>query len=125
MSDAIVKKSGAVAREPVAAGTATELEILIGPRDGAPNFALRRFLMGDGGGMPLHTNRVEHEQYVLRGKAAVTTGEQVHEVSAGDSLLIPAGLPHSYRVLEAPFEFLCIGPNTEDEIERGQPDVGC
>ena len=39
---------------------------LIGEKDKAPNFAMRRFIMGRGGGMPLHTNTVEHEQYAQR-----------------------------------------------------------
>jgi len=32
-------------------------------------------------------------------------------------LLIPAGLPHSYEVIEAPFEFLCLVPNRPDRID--------
>lgn len=114
---AAVKRAEGVERKNVAAGTATEVQVLVGPADGAPNFALRRFIMGAGGGMPRHTNRVEHEQYVLQGRARVTVGDAVHEVSAGHALYIPAGLPHSYQVLDAPFEFLCIVPNTPDEIQ--------
>lgn len=118
-----VRRAEEIERRPVAAGRATEMQVLVGPADGAPNFALRKFSMGPGGGMPLHTNRVEHEQYVLAGRAKVTVGERVHEVSAGNVLLIPAGLPHSYEVLDAPFEFLCIVPNQPDEIEILDP--GC
>jgi quercetin dioxygenase-like cupin family protein len=111
-----VKRADAVASRPVAAGVATEIQVLLGPDDGAPNFALRRFRMGEGGGMPLHTNRVEHEQFVLAGRAKVTIGAAVHEVAAGSALYIPAGIPHSYEVVEAPFEFLCIVPNAPDRI---------
>ena len=82
-----------------------------------PNFAMRRFIMGEGGGMPRHTNTVEHEQYVLKGKARVVIGDQTHEVAAGHVVYIPAGTPHSYQVLEAPFEFLCMVPNLPDTIE--------
>lgn len=112
----VSKRAGAVPLQPVAAGTATETQVLIGPGDGAPNFALRRFVMGAGGGMPRHANAVEHEQFVLTGAARVTIGETVHEVRAGTALYIPAGEPHSYEVTEAPFEFLCIVPNREDCI---------
>ena len=115
-SAGVTKRIDAVPRQPVAAGTATETHVLIGPEDGAPNFALRRFVMGPGGGMPHHTNAVEHEQYVLAGAARVTIGETVHEVQAGTALYIPAEAPHSYEVTEAPFEFLCIVPNREDCI---------
>ena len=118
---AAVKRAEAVERKPVAAGTATEVQVLVGPGDGAPNFALRRFIMGEGGGMPLHTNLVEHEQYVLAGRAEIRVGERRHEVSAGTTLYIPAGVPHSYRVLEAPFEFLCVVPNTPDRIDLVEP----
>jgi len=100
----------------VAAGTATRMQLLLGPDDGAPNFALRRFIMGPGGGMPRHTNTVEHEQFVLRGRARVGLGDAVHEVGPEDVLYIPAGVPHFYEVIEAPFEFLCMVPNARDEI---------
>ena len=116
-SQPAVKPADSVAAKPVAAGTATEIQVLVGPADGAPSFALRRFVMGPGGGMPLHTNTVEHEQFVVRGRALVTVGEEVHEVAAGHALYIPAGMPHSYRVVEAPFEFLCVVPNREDRLE--------
>ncbi len=113
---ALVRSAGDVSFRPVASGKAAEMQVLIGPEEGAPHFAMRRFRMQAGGGMPLHTNEVEHEQYVLRGRARVTTGNEIHEVSAGTVLFIPAGLPHSYDVIEAPFEFLCLVPNRKDEI---------
>jgi quercetin dioxygenase-like cupin family protein len=118
---AAIKRADEVERTTVAAGKATEVQVLVGPRDGAPNFALRRFIMGEGGGMPLHTNLVEHEQYVLAGRARMTVGDEVHEVAAGNTLYIPAGMAHSYTVLEAPFEFLCVVPNSPDRIEILDP----
>jgi len=113
----VVKRAESVTGREVAAGTATRTQVLIGDEDGAPNFAMRRFVMGPGGGMPRHTNTVEHEQYVLKGRARVGIGDAVHEVGANDVLYIPAGTPHFYEVLEAPFEFLCVVPNAPDEIE--------
>ena len=112
-----VRKSAAVERQEVAAGEATEVQVLIGPADGAPNFALRRFIMGAGGGMPRHTNEVEHEQYVLTGRARVGIGDEVFEVESGDVVYIPARTPHFYEVVVAPFEFLCIVPNTPDRVQ--------
>ena len=112
-----VKKADDVNRISVPAGTATETQVLLGPDDGMPNFAMRRFIMGEGGGMPRHTNEVEHEQYVLTGRARISIGDEIHEVSAGNVVFIPAGTPHHYEVLEAPFEFLCMVPNLPDKIE--------
>ncbi len=97
--------------------TATSRQVLIGPHE-APNFALRRFVMQPGGGIPPHTNTVEHEQYVLRGRAKLGIGEEVVEVGKDDVVFIPAGVPHWYRVEgDEPFEFLCAVPNLPDRIE--------
>ena len=123
----LVKDSEAVGRAVVTAGTATQMQVLIGPADKAPNFAMRRFIMAEGGGMPIHTNTVEHEQYVLCGRAEVGIGGKVHEVRQGYVLLIPAGVPHYYKVLEAPFEFLCMVPNSPDQIRilPGEQNPSC
>ena len=116
ISQGVVKNSDSVQRVDVSAGCATQTQVLLGEKDGAPHFAMRRFIMGPGGGMPKHTNTVEHEQYVLKGRAEVGIADKVYEVSAGDVLLIPALAPHYYKVLEAPFEFLCLVPNLPDTI---------
>jgi len=89
---------------------------LIGPEEG-PNFAMRRFVMQPGGGMPKHTNTVEHEQYILRGNATIGIGDQEINVERDDVVFIPAETPHWYRAKgNEPFEFLCIVPNLTDKI---------
>jgi quercetin dioxygenase-like cupin family protein len=112
-----VRHADALPAEDVSAGTATKRQVLIGPDEG-PNFAMRRFIMQPGGGMPMHTNEVEHEQYVLRGSAQVRIGDERHHVKAGDVVFIPGGVPHSYDADEGdePFEFLCVVPNQPDQI---------
>lgn len=112
-----VRRADDLPRDPVNAGSGTVRQVLIGPDEG-PHFALRRFIMQPGGGMPIHTNTVEHEQYVLRGRATVWIGAETHQVSADDVVFIPAGIPHGYRAEgDEPFEFLCVVPNAEDRIE--------
>ena len=111
-----------VPADPVPGGTGTTRQVLIGP-DVGPNFALRRFIMEPGGGMPKHTNTVEHEQYVLRGSATIGVGADVAEVRAGNVVFIPAGTPHWYKAHgNEPFEFLCIVPNKPDKIEIVDPN---
>lgn len=113
----IVRSAKDVATEGVGAGSGTRRQVLISG-DEAPNFALRRFIMEPGGGMPEHTNTVEHEQYILKGRAQVGIGEDIFEVAAGDAVYIPEGLPHWYQAdAQEGFEFLCIVPNKEDIIE--------
>lgn len=100
----------------VAAGTHTKTHVLIGPDD-APNFSMRRFVIEPGGGIPLHTNEVEHEQYVLSGSAKVGISDETFIVKKDDFVYIPAGVPHFYEVLGSePFEFICVVPNKEDSI---------
>jgi quercetin dioxygenase-like cupin family protein len=112
-----VRSAASVRAEVVGAGKGTTRQVLIGPDEG-PNFALRRFIMEPGGGMPPHTNTVEHEQYVLCGRARIGIGDRVVEVSADDVVFIPADTPHWYEALgDETFQFLCVVPNGPDRIE--------
>jgi quercetin dioxygenase-like cupin family protein len=105
-----------VPSEAIRAGSGTVRQDLIGPDEG-PNFSMRRFTMEPGGGMPKHTNTVEHEQYVLSGRAKVGIGDEVIEVTRDDVVFIPAGVPHWYESLgPEDFQFLCVVPNSPDEI---------
>lgn len=119
-----VRRTDSVPTETVSSATGTTRQVLIGP-DQAPNFALRRFVIQPGGGMPKHTNTVEHEQYVLRGRAKIGIGDDVVSVTEDDVIYIPAGVPHWYRAEGAePFEFLCVVPNSPDKVQlldEGEP----
>lgn len=109
-----VKHIQDIPTEPVPNATGVSKAVLISAEEG-PNFAMRKFSIQPGGSMPLHTNKVEHEQYVLRGKARVRIGEEIFEVSPGDIVFIPANLPHYYiNIGDEPFEFICLVPNKED-----------
>lgn len=101
----------------VEAGRDTSMQMLISSEE-APHFAMRKFTIQPGGSMPNHTNLVEHEQYVLEGKAKVGIGDEIFEVQSGDVVLIPAGIAHWYENIgEEPLEFLCLVPNKPDHIE--------
>jgi Uncharacterized conserved protein, contains double-stranded beta-helix domain len=121
-ADMPVKHASDVEAQEVKSGEKATIQVLISSQEG-PNFALRRFVMQPGGGMPEHTNTVEQEQYVLKGHASIGIGDETIEVHAGDVVFIPEGVPHSYRNTgEENFEFLCIIPNKPDElkiIEKG------
>lgn len=109
-----VKHASEVAANVVAAARNTTIQVLISAQE-AKNFAMRKFAMQPGGGMPRHTNTVEHEQYVLSGRAKVGIEDKVYEVKPGDVVFIPEGVPHWYEnVGDGVFEFLCLIPNKED-----------
>ena len=112
-----VKHANDVPAQVVRNGDRTTIQVLISAREG-PNFAMRHFIMQPGGGMPNHTNTVEHEQYVLRGQATIGIGEEQFKVRAGSVVYIPAGVPHWYRNTgEEDFEFLCMIPNKTDVVK--------
>ncbi len=101
----------------VDAGEGVSIQVLISS-DEAPHFAMRKFRIKKGGFMPYHTNSVEHEQYVLNGRAKVIIDGKEFIVKKDDRLFIPAGVPHSYEVIgDEDYEFLCLVPNKEDKIE--------
>ena len=113
----IVKNANEVAEEEVTAGEGTSRQVLLSADEG-PHFAMRRFRMQPGGGMPNHTNTVEHEQYVLAGRAKIGIGDRVIEVQKDDVVFIPANVPHWYQAEgDAAFEFLCMVPNLPDETK--------
>lgn len=111
-----VKHVKDVPAQAVKLGELTSIQILISAQEG-PHFAMRRFVMEPGGGMPNHTNTVEHEQYVLQGHAMIGIGGEQIEVGTGDVVFIPEGVPHWYQNIgEENFEFLCLIPNKTDVI---------
>lgn len=99
------------------AGEKASMQMLISPTM-APNFAMRKFVIKKGGSMPYHTNKVEHEQFVLKGSAKVILDGKEYIAKKDDILFIPAKMAHSYEVLgDEDYEFLCLVPNKEDAIQ--------
>ena len=100
---------------PVERARGATIEVLLGAADGAPRFATRRFTIAPGGRIPCHRHdQIEHEQVVLEGRMVLGLDDRVVEVSAGDCLLIPAGVAHWYENRGLlPVRFLCMVPLTD------------
>ncbi|DAB28558.1 MAG: cupin [Sulfurimonas sp. RIFOXYD12_FULL_33_39] len=110
------KQINSIEAAPQKAGKGVSMKMLLSMEE-SPNFAMRNFIIDAGGHMPLHTNSVEHEQYVLSGYASVQIGDEIIEAKAGDILLIPAGVSHSYKTVgDEAYSFLCLIPKGEDCI---------
>jgi quercetin dioxygenase-like cupin family protein len=117
-ADHVVKRGADVEYEDVDAADGMHKGVLLDESDGAPNFAMRRFVLEAGASVPEHTNEVEHEQYVLEGEYTVGIEGEEYEVSAGNSLLIPAGAVHWYdNDGDQQGAFICVVPNGDDEIQ--------
>lgn len=79
------------------------------------DFIVRKIKIEAGGTMPNHTNKIQHQQYVLAGEAKVVVGEKEYRAKAGDFIYIPAGTPHYYEACYGKnYEFLCM-INTKDD----------
>ncbi|WIV68448.1 cupin domain-containing protein [Natrialbaceae archaeon AArc-T1-2] len=117
MAEPLIRDGEAIEYEPVDAADGLEKAVLIGEDHGAPNFAMRRFTLEAGSEVPKHTNELEHEQYVLDGEYTVGIEDEEREVSAGDSLFVPAGTVHWYRNDgDDDAAFICVVPHGDDEI---------
>ncbi len=109
----IVKKYTDVAEDLVTVEGAKGAYIrwLVSDKDGAPNFAMRRFRLEAGGNTPLHTHDWEHEMYVLEGEGVVVTDEGEKPVSEGTFMYVAPGEKHSFRNTgDKEMYFLCMIP---------------
>ncbi len=123
----VVRPISTVQEQRVARARGTTIQVLLGPGDGAPHFATRRFTIAPGGRIPSHRHdAIEHEQVVLEGEMVIGLDDSERTVRAGDCLLIPAGIAHWYENrAQAPVRFLCVVPNTtEYQTEWLEPPAG-
>ena len=90
----------------------TDVQWLLAPANGAPSFALRRFIIAPGGYTPRHTHDWEHEVYVLRGEGVLVTEQGQIPLQADQAILVAPGESHQFRCTgSASLEMLCIVPN--------------
>jgi quercetin dioxygenase-like cupin family protein len=91
------------------------IQWLASKKDGAPNFAMRKFKLIPGGKIGLHDHPWEHEIYILSGNGEAYTNHERKEVSPGDVLYIPGGEPHGYdNTGDEDLLFICMIPNSGD-----------
>ena len=61
-----------------------------------------------GGGAPLHRHAWDEDFYVLDGTVFIFVGDSCHVCQAGQSLHVPAGMAHGFRVGELGAKFLAV-----------------
>jgi len=86
--------------------------VVIGEKEGAPNFIMRIFDLEPGASSPHHEHSWEHEIFVLQGEAVARDGNGVETaVGEGDTLFIPPGEEHCLTNKgEGIFRFICLIP---------------
>jgi len=77
-------------------GTVT---ILIDGAETGGTHALLETVQGPGAEPPLHVHEREDETFfILEGNVSVWVGGQVHHLAAGESIFLPRGIPHTFRI---------------------------
>jgi quercetin dioxygenase-like cupin family protein len=85
--------------------------VLIGPKEGAPTFAVRLFSLAPGGHTPAHTHPYEHGVVVLRGQGEVLGADGPRSIGPGTAVFVRPREFHGFRNTGTePLEFLCIVP---------------
>jgi len=95
----IVKAQKDVEKSPVTMEGADKVcvQVLLGPADHAPTFAMRIFDLEPNGHTPFHSHPFEHEVMILEGDIVVTTTQGDVRVKVGDVLLILPEEKHQFR----------------------------
>jgi quercetin dioxygenase-like cupin family protein len=89
---------------------------LIGPGEGAPNFAVRYFEIAPGERTSLDRHEHDHGVVVLRGHGKVLLGKEVLEVSFGDAVYVSPDEVHQFICVgDEPLGFLCVIPAPRGE----------
>ena len=85
---------------------------LIGQREGAREYRVRYFEVGPGSRTARERHSHDHGVMIVRGRARVTLGEQIHEVATGDVVYVAGDELHCFEALgDEPLGFVCVvGP---------------
>jgi len=91
-----------------AAGVTKRVPVRAG--DGWDGWAMRVFELAPGGYTPRHSHDWLHVNLVLDGRGTLLLDGTEHELSVGDSAVVPAGREHQFRADNVGFTFICIVP---------------
>lgn len=87
----------------------THVTIRISARDGSDGISVLEHRASRGDSPPLHIHHDEDEIFhVLEGAVRYRVGEHEHRAGAGETLLAPKGIPHTYRVESSEARMLTI-----------------
>jgi quercetin dioxygenase-like cupin family protein len=90
--------------------------ILVGPKDGAPNFVIRYFQVPPGEQTFFHTHDHEHGMLILHGQAQIQISDELFDLSPMDTIFVAGGDLH--RVIntsQEPLGFICVIPRLDNE----------
>lgn len=80
----------------------------------APELMVVSFRFETGAEGKLHSHPHVQSTYVARGRFRFFRGDEAHELSAGDSLVIPGNVMHGCQCIEAGELIDCFTPRRDD-----------
>lgn len=90
-------------------------QLMIGSKDGAPNFSFRIFTLAGNGHTPYHTHEFEHVNYVIKGKGYIVDEQgNKNEFNEGDFAVISPNDKHQFRNASKFKKFVFICAVTKD-----------
>jgi quercetin dioxygenase-like cupin family protein len=88
-----------------------KVRIIFGPKDAAPNFAMRQFELEPNGHTPFHNHPFEHQILVVEGVFALVSDDGSIELRPGDAVMILPDSKHQMRNRsDGISKFLCMIP---------------
>ena len=86
-------------------------QVLIGPGDGARNFAVRYFEVAPRSSSALEAHPHDHGVVVMCGEGRVRLGESEHAIGSGDVVYVEPNERHQFvNTGRVPLGFLCVVP---------------
>jgi quercetin dioxygenase-like cupin family protein len=90
--------------------------VLIGPRDGAPNFVMRLFTLKPNAATPYHTHPWEHEIFVVEGEIEVVRKDGRVKVTKGSYIYVEPNEEHQFQNIgDMEASFICVIPKEGGE----------
>lgn len=98
--------------EPYAPGMSTGTrQVLVGPNEQAPHFAVRYFEVPPATSSTLDAHAHDHGVVVLRGRGRVRFADAEHVIGFGDVVYVAPHEPHAFEADgPEPLGFLCVVP---------------
>ena len=85
--------------------------VMIGEREGAPNYVMRHFHIDPGGYTPYHSHPWEHEIFIIEGEGVIKVKGEERVLRPGDSVFIPPDEEHQFIASETKdLNLICVIP---------------
>lgn len=86
--------------------------------DSAAGVSMIEHLMGEGFNVPLHRHEEDETFFILEGRFRFRKDDAFLELGAGQSLHVPAGTVHAFRVVSPAGRFLTVTSGLFEEMVR-------